>query len=203
MVSVDSFKTAPIGDGILEIGRFTHGYEDMAIRGQGGGTNVTIGSFCVIGPGVQVLMDAAPQTDRLTAFPFGAAFPDELGGVDEHPALPRSGDVVIGNDVSIGANATLLAGVTIGDGAVIDPNATVSSDVGAYEVWAGNPAQLVRKRFEDTICAQLQRLRWWDLPLPLIRQMAPLLTAPPTAEMIEGLQDIVSDLVTFSGDAVA
>ncbi|MEY8802713.1 CatB-related O-acetyltransferase [Leisingera sp. XS_AS12] len=203
MVSADSFKTAPIGDGTLEIGRFTHGYEDMSIRGQGGGTNVSIGSFCTIGEGVQILMEAAPQVECLTAFPFGAVFAEEMGGPDVHPAAPRSGDVVIGNDVWIGANATLLAGVTIGDGAVIGPNSTVTEDIGAYEVWGGNPAQRMRKRFDEAVCAKLQRLRWWDLPVPLIREMTPLLTAQPTVELIEGLQSIVDDLVTFSDDAAA
>lgn len=203
MVSADSFKTAPIGDGTLEIGRFTHGYEDMSIRGQSGGSNVFIGSFCVIGQGVQLIMHAAPQAGSLTAYPFGTAFPEELGGSGEHAPAPCSGDVTIGNDVWIGADATVLAGVTIGNGAIISPGAVVTSDVGAYEVWAGNPAQLVRKRFDDAVCAQLQKLRWWDLPLPLIRQMAPLLASQPTADLIEGLQSIVSDLVTFTDDAAA
>ncbi len=39
--------------------------------------------------------------------------------------------------------------------------------------------------------------------MPLIREMAPLLTAQPTVELIEGLQSIVDDLVTFSDDAAA
>lgn len=203
MVSSDSFKTAPIGDGTLEIGRFTHGYEEMEIRGQGGGTNVSIGSFCSIGSDVTVLLDAAPQLDRITAFPFGSAFAEELGGSDVHVPAAAAGDVVIGNDVWIGAGATLLAGVRIGDGAVIGPNATVTADVGPYEVWAGNPAQMVRKRFDDAICAQLQQLRWWDLPLPLIQQMAPLLATQPSLELLEGLRGIVSDLVTFTDESAA
>lgn len=203
MVSSDCSKTAPIGDGTLEIGRFTHGYEDMEIRGQGGGANVSIGSFCSIGTDVTLLLHGAPQLDRITAFPFGSAFVDDLGGSDVHVPSPAGGDVVIGNDVWIGTGATLLAGVRIGDGAVIGPNTTVTGDVGAYEVWVGNPAQLVRKRFDDEICDQLQRLRWWDLPLPLIQQMSPLLTVQPTLELIEGLQSIVSDLVTFSDETAA
>lgn len=203
MASPENFKTAPIGNGQLEIGRFTHGYEDMDIQGQDSGANVTVGSFCSIGRGVTVLLDQSPALDRITAFPFGEVFAEHLGGTETH--APRQGghDVMIGNDVWIGANATLLGGVTIGDGAVIGPDATVTGDVGAYEIWAGNPAQLVRKRFDDAVCSKLQDLRWWDLPLPLIREMAPLLSAQPTVELIAGLQGIVSDLVTFAGDSAA
>ncbi|MCB4454290.1 CatB-related O-acetyltransferase [Leisingera sp. McT4-56] len=203
MASPENFKTAPIGAGQLEIGRFTHGYEDMDIQGQDSGASISMGSFCSVGRGVRVLLDQSPALDRITAFPFGEVFTDHLGGAETH--APRQGghDVVIGNDVWIGANATLLGGVTIGDGAVIGPNATVAGDVGAYEVWAGNPAQMVRKRFDDAVCKKLQELRWWDLPLPLIREMAPLLSAQPTADLIEGLQGIVSDLVTFTGESAA
>lgn len=198
MATPGNFKTAPIGNGQLEIGRFTHGYEDLDIQEQGGGANVSIGSYCSIGRGVRILLDASPMLDRITAFPFGEVFTEELGGAGVHVPRHGAGDVVIGNDVWIGANTTVLAGVTIGNGAVISPNATVANDVGPYEVWAGNPAQLVRKRFDDAVCGKLQELRWWDLPLPLIQEMAPLLTAQPTVELIEGLQGIVSDLVTFT-----
>ncbi|MFY0310760.1 CatB-related O-acetyltransferase [Leisingera sp. D0M16] len=198
MASPENFKTAPIGNGQLEIGRFTHGYEELDIHGQDGGANVSIGSFCSIARGVRIMLDASPMLDRTTAFPFGEVFTEQLGGAGVHVPQHGGGDVVIGNDVWIGANATLLAGVTIGNGAVIGPNATVAFDVGAYEVWAGNPAQLVRKRFDDAVCEKLQELRWWDLPLPLIQEMAPLLSAQPTVDLIEGLQGIVADLVTFT-----
>lgn len=200
MATPENPKTAPIGNGQLDIGRFTHGYEELDIQEQGGGANVSIGAFCSIGRGMRILLDASPMLDRITAFPFGEVFCEELGGAGVHVPRQNGGDVVIGNDVWIGANATVLAGVTIGNGAVIGPNATVASDVGAYEVWAGNPAQLVRKRFEDAVCEKLQELRWWDLPLPLIREMAPLLSAQPTVELIEGLQGIVADLVTFTDE---
>ncbi|UWQ26648.1 CatB-related O-acetyltransferase [Leisingera aquaemixtae] len=198
MVTPENPKTAPIGNGQLDIGRFTHGYEELDIQAQGGGANVSIGAFCSIGRGMRILLDASPMLDRITAFPFGEVFCEELGGAGVHVPRQNGGDVVIGNDVWIGANATVLAGVTIGNGAVIGPNATVASDVGAYEVWAGNPAQRVRKRFDDAVCEKLQELRWWDLPLPLIREMAPLLSAQPTVELLEGLQGIVADLVTFT-----
>ncbi|WP_019296187.1 MULTISPECIES: CatB-related O-acetyltransferase [unclassified Leisingera] len=203
MTSPDQFKTAPIGDGKLEIGRFTHGYEDMEIEGQGGGANVAVGSFCSIGRSVRIMLDQSPALDRISAFPFGEAFTEHLGGAETHAQHSGSRDVVIGNDVWIGANATLLGGVKIGDGAVISPNATVTGNVGAYEVWAGNPAQLVRKRFDDAVCQKLLKLRWWDLPLPLIQEMAPLLSTQPTVDLIEGLQCIVSDLVTFTDESAA
>ncbi|MEX0305576.1 MAG: CatB-related O-acetyltransferase [Leisingera sp.] len=203
MATPENFKTAPVGNGKLEIGRFTHGYEEMDVQEQGGGTNVTVGSFCSLGPDLRILLDVSPALDRVTAFPFGEVFTGELGSAAVHVPQQDGGDVVIGNDVWIGSNVTVLGGVTIGDGAVISPNATVTTDVGPYEVWSGNPAQLVRKRFDDDIREKLLALKWWNLPQQLIQEMSPLLSAQPTVELIEGLQSIVDDLVTFSDENAA
>ena len=52
----------------------------------------------------------------------------------------------IGNDVWIGSHCLIKAGVKISDGAVIGMGSVVTKDVGAYEIWAGNPAKLIKKR---------------------------------------------------------
>ncbi|NLL54785.1 MAG: CatB-related O-acetyltransferase [Clostridiales bacterium] len=78
----------------------------------------------------------------------------------------------IGNDVWIGQNALIRGGVAIGDGAVIGMGAVVTKDVGPYEVWAGNPARLIKKRFDAETIRRLQELAWWDWPEEEIRQNA-------------------------------
>ena len=70
---------------------------------------------------------------------------------------------IIGNDVWIGANVMIKAGVTISDGAVIGMGSVVTKDVGPYEIWAGNPAKFIRKRFDDKTCERLYNSKWWDL----------------------------------------
>lgn len=100
---------------------------------------------------------------------------------------------MIGNDVWIGANVTLLSGISIGDGAVIVATATVTRSVGPYEIWGGNPARLIRKRFEPEIAARLHVLRWWDLPTDVIRRMAPLLSRVPDTEVLRQLEDLAKD----------
>ncbi len=69
---------------------------------------------------------------------------------------------VIGNDVWIGSRCLIKAGVTIGDGAVIGMGAVVTKNVGAYEIWAGNPAKMIRRRFDDETVKDLQSLAWWN-----------------------------------------
>lgn len=54
--------------------------------------------------------------------------------------------IVIGNDVWIGAKATIQPGIRIGNHAIIGAGSFVNKDVGEYEVVAGIPAQVIKKR---------------------------------------------------------
>lgn len=69
---------------------------------------------------------------------------------------------VIGNDVWLGARVIVLGGVTISDGAVVGAGSVVTRDIGPYEIWAGNPAKFIRKRFSDEIIEKMLEIRWWD-----------------------------------------
>lgn len=79
-------------------------------------------------------------------------------------ALDHKEDPVltIGNDVWIGAGVSVKAGLSIGDGAVIGAGSVVTHDVPPYEIWAGNPARLIRKRFDDETIQKLLDLKWWE-----------------------------------------
>jgi virginiamycin A acetyltransferase len=89
--------------------------------------------------------------------------------------MPVKGDTIIGNDVWIGQNATILPGVKIGDGVIIGTKSVVGSDVEPYAIVAGNPAKVIRKRFDDELIALLLQLKWWDLPVEEIQALLPLL----------------------------
>lgn len=58
--------------------------------------------------------------------------------------LISKGPIIIGDDVWIGDKATILPNVHIGKGAVIAANSTVTKDVPAYSVVAGNPAKIIK-----------------------------------------------------------
>ena len=90
--------------------------------------------------------------------------------------LPLKGDTVIGNDVWIGQNAVILPGVHIGDGANIGANSVVGSDVQPYTIVVGNPAKILRKRFDDELIDLLLRFKWWDKSIDEIQELIPSLT---------------------------
>lgn len=72
-------------------------------------------------------------------------------------------ETLIGNDVWIATNVMIKAGVKISDGAVIGMGAVVTKDIGPYEIWAGNPARCIRKRFNDETISKLLDIEWWNL----------------------------------------
>jgi maltose O-acetyltransferase len=57
--------------------------------------------------------------------------------------------VFIGNDVWIGGRVIILPGVHIGDGVIIGAGAVVTKDVADYAIIGGNPAKVIRYRFEQ------------------------------------------------------
>ena len=109
----------------------------------------------------------------------------------EQPAssdMPFKGDTVIGNDVWIGQNAVVLPGVQIGDGAIIGANSVVGCDVAPYTIVIGNPANVLRKRFDDELIDLLLRFRWWDKSVAEIDSLIPILTCSDLERVREELK---------------
>ncbi|MCL2035724.1 MAG: CatB-related O-acetyltransferase [Oscillospiraceae bacterium] len=148
--------------------RVTHHYEFY-------GDKLMIGKFCQIAAGVEFIMNGANhKMDGASSFPF-YIFEGFEQDVPPLSVMPHKGDTVVGNDVWIGQNAVILPGVQIGDGAIIGANSVVGSGVEPYTIVAGNPAKLIRKRFDDELIALLQAFKWWDKPIDEIQALIPLL----------------------------
>ena len=149
--------------------RVTHHYDFN-------GDKLIIGKFCQIAAGVEFVMNGANhQMNAVSTCPFYI-----LEGWDQEvpplTEMPLKGDTVVGNDVWIGQNATILPGVQIGDGAIIGANSVVGSDVEPYTIVAGNPAKIIRKRFDDELIALLEKFQWWNRSIEEINALIPILT---------------------------
>ncbi|MDE6868022.1 MAG: CatB-related O-acetyltransferase [Clostridia bacterium] len=140
------------------------------------GDKLIIGKFCQIAAGVNFVMNGANhQMNAVSTFPFYIfeGWDQNLPSISE---LPLKGDTVIGNDVWIGQNVTVLPGVNIGDGAIVGLNSVVAGDVPPYTVVAGNPAKIIRKRFDDELIGLLREFKWWDMSVEKINGLIPILT---------------------------
>ena len=80
----------------------------------------------------------------------------------ENSPIRKNPSVIIGNDVWIGANVVVLPGVTIGDGAVLAAGAVVTKDVPPYTIVGGNPAKIIKKRFDDEVIDAMLSIKWWE-----------------------------------------
>jgi chloramphenicol O-acetyltransferase type B len=117
-----------------------------------------IGKFCSIATGVKFMMCGTQGHN----YNWIASHP--LQGLDDQffPGHAWRGNTVIGNDVWLGAECLIMPGVNIGDGAVIGARAVVTKDIGPYEIWAGNPARFIKRRFNTQEIEKLLEIRWWD-----------------------------------------
>jgi virginiamycin A acetyltransferase len=100
------------------------------------------------------------MTSWLTTYPFPIFGHGWDAGAP--PSWPQRGDTRVGNDVWLGYRSTLMPGVTIGDGAIVASAAVVTRDVPPYAVVGGNPAAVIRMRFDPGTVARLLRIAWWD-----------------------------------------
>lgn len=136
-----------------------------------------IGSFCSISSYCQIGGASHPK-EYVSTSPlfyrkhnaFGFCFV-ENPYVDYHPT-------VIGNDVWIGTNALIRSGIKVSDGAIIGMGAVVTHDVGPYEIWGGNPARLLGRRFSSDVVEQILKSEWWLWPDHKIREFSPFFNAP-------------------------
>lgn len=134
------------------------------------GDKLVIGKFCAIAAGVSFIMNGANHPMAgFSTFPFEIFDHGwEDFAKDADPKEGFRGDTVIGHDVWIGRDASFMPGVEVGHGAIIAAKSVVASDVPPFGVVAGNPARLIRMRFDDHIIDDLLDIAWWDWPLETI-----------------------------------
>ena len=124
------------------------------------GDKLIIGQFCQIATGVRFIMNGGNHAmSGVSTYPF-KVFGQSWGNAPIN--VVSKGDTVIGNDVWIGNSATIMQGVNIGHGAIVGTNALVTKHVEPYSIVGGNPAKLIRKRFDDKTIELLLDLAWWD-----------------------------------------
>lgn len=180
----------------ISVGRYSyysgyyhgHGFDDCAryLLPDPGVDRLIIGSFCSIGSGAAFIMagNQGHRSDWISTFPF-YWMPDVPSFAGAANGFRPAGDTVIGNDVWIGSEAVIMPGITIGDGAVIGTRSLVTRDVAPYAIVGGNPARVLRHRFEPAEIARLLDMRWWGWTDAALQEAMPILTSGDIAALYD------------------
>lgn len=130
---------------------------------------LVIGKFCAIAAETRFIMTGDHKLDAVSTYPFpifGQGWESAFNVYD----LPVKGDIVVGHDVWFGYDSLVMNGVNIGNGSIIASRAVVIKDVPAYSIVAGNPAKVVKMRFDSKTIERLQELSWWDWEIEKINR---------------------------------
>ncbi len=121
-----------------------------------------IGKFCSIANNVVIGGGMHPMSWVSTSPVFYEGRDSVKTKFSTHQRKPIS-TTVIGHDVWIGQNVIIKQGISIGTGSVIGMGSIVTKDVDPYTIVAGNPAKLIKKRFDDSLIKNLLQSKWWDM----------------------------------------
>lgn len=122
---------------------------------------LVIGKFCAIAAETKFIMTGDHKLDAISTYPF-PIFQQGWESIYDVASLPVKGDIIIGNDVWLGYDSMIKNGVTIGDGAIIAARAVVVKDIPPYAIVAGNPAKIVKLRFDEATIDRLLNIAWWN-----------------------------------------
>ena len=163
-------------DSEIGVGTFT-GANDVI-------SNVRVGKYCCISWAVS--LGGVDHNYRAASMLNGLYWRKLLRIEPEEEGTPPP--LTIGNDVWIASGANILSGLRIGDGAVIGANALVTRDVPPYAIVVGQPARVMKYRFEEAVVERLRQVSWWDWPVEEVRKHAGLLQGDLTEEKLVALE---------------
>ncbi|MER5350815.1 CatB-related O-acetyltransferase [Kitasatospora sp. NPDC002551] len=158
---------------LIEVGEFTYyddpddptAFETRNVLYHYGPERLVIGKYCALGTGVRFIMNGANhRTDGPSTFPFPIMGGAWAGHFDLLTGLPNRGDTVVGHDVWLGNGVTVMPGVHIGHGAIIATGSVVTTDIPAYTIAGGNPARVIRPRYDEADITRLLTVAWWNWP---------------------------------------
>jgi acetyltransferase-like isoleucine patch superfamily enzyme len=149
---------------------------------------LVIGDCVSIAADVVFILGGNHQLNTVSTYPVRT----ELGDPRLHELT--KGPIVVRDDVWLGTGATIMSGVTIGQGAVVAACSVVTKDVPPYSIVGGNPAKVIRKRFDDIVIEQLlKRADYSKLTLDKMKNHIELFYRPLDENNLEEILGIFED----------
>ncbi len=130
---------------------------------------IAVGKACAMAEGITFMLDLDHDYQSVIQGDPAFLMSLEEAGQQRSRRAPHKGTIIIQNDVWVGHGATIMNGVTLHNGCVVGTNAMVTKDVPPYAIVGGNPARVLKYRFDPEIIDALQRIAWWDWPDEVLR----------------------------------
>ena len=184
-------KGTQIADSIIagkvEIGNYTsiNGPHSFVIAKH---KSIRIGNYTSIAHNVSILEYSHNLQILSTSF-----VNKKITGCSSMEDTFSKGEINIGNDVWIGTGAVVLSGIKIGNGAVIGANSVLTKDVPDYAIVAGNPADIIKYRFERGTIKELLEIAWYNYDLACIEALGDLKNQPLTKETLSKIRQILKN----------
>ena len=128
----------------------------------GGRHCIAIGKCCSLAESITFMIDVNHDYRSVCQGELSC-----LRGTAPVSKISRKASIILQNDVWVGHGATIMPGVTLHNGCVVAAGSVVTKDVPPYAVVGGNPAQILRWRFDEKTIEGLQKIAWWDWPATL------------------------------------
>lgn len=144
------------------VDRYTYGPLEVYSYSKKKDEFLSIGSFCSIAKGVKFILGGNHHYDFISTFPFKTFFQNEEEAFSK-------GDIILKDDVWVGTDSLILSGVTLGQGCVVAAGSVVTKSFPPYSIIGGNPAKLIKMRFDDSVIKDLIQLDYNDLTYDFIK----------------------------------
>lgn len=140
--------------------------------------HILTGRFCSLADKIYFAIGGNHNYESVSTFPFDV--PYVIKRVFKSAAAlpynrPNRYQIILGHDVWIGREVTIMGGVKIGNGALIGANTVVGKDIPPYAIAVGNPARVIKYRFDEETIKKLLAVKWWNWDLEKVADNIPLM----------------------------
>lgn len=137
-VRIDDFVVLSAGEGGIEIGNYIHIAVFSSLIGAG---KITLNDFCNISSRVSIYSSNDDYSGEYMTNPM---VPNILTSVSEAPVL-------LGKHTIVGCGSVILPGVTLANGCAVGALALVNKSYDEFNIIAGNPAVVIKKRKKNLL----------------------------------------------------
>lgn len=154
----------------VTVGRYTYGNLDVKSWGNSS-EKLVIGSYCSIADDVMFILGGNHEYKYFSTFPVRRKL------LQEESETTTKGPIIVADDVWIGMGVKILSGVHIGQGAVIGAGSVVTKNVDPYTIVAGNPAKVIKQRFDRSIVEKLIKIDFSNITVDFFKKNPDLLNS--------------------------